>query len=472
MAVLGFESTSALLVYVSFLFFGMSLMLTANSIYSLYGYSTEFYRLAQGDPNATTSDPDFWKNIYTYYNVVLFSLQLSTELFMLTPLGRRIPLRLRLALGFSLSFVQLLSYMMVTTFHTSESGAKCVFLFSAFVNGIEKSLCGSSTVALAGPFPTKFFAAVILGIPFSGVITGILSVTVKASMDGDFHSLLHQSYIYFSIAMVFQSVTCVLLYLLPRNPYALRYAAEFRYAARGNPVECEEQTEKKEANGAPDSRPAKGPADDYCDDAQPYNTAKNVLDTSIDPDTMKDTDQVENTTSAEQMLKAEVWVVIKRIYPVLSTCFFVYFTTVLFFPGVFISVDYKGWNHWYGTAVMVVFNLGDFVSCMFLQFKRNHPSPKAVIIGSFARLLIAVPLFLCQRRIIEGHAAKALSCVLSLLWGMTNGFCGGMMLIYGPRTASLTTAGQRSLAGICNNVSLLVGLFAGSAAAIGLSKTL
>ncbi|CCD21467.1 putative adenosine transporter [Trypanosoma vivax] len=464
MGLLGFESPAAFVVYLSFLSFGMSLMLSANAVYCLYKYFTHFYKLVQGDPEAKPEDERFWTNIYTYYNVIIFSTQVVAEIFMLTPVGRRIPLHPRLCVGFALPFFQLLSYMMATTFHTTEAGAKTLFLAMAFVNGLSKSFCGSSTVALAGPFPTRFIGAYVFGLPLSGVITSILSMSIQGSMSNDFNSLLTQSYIYFSTTLAFQVIACVLLFLLPKNPYALRYAAELRYAVRKNNAGGD-AGDKDGLEPLPTSEPVNDG-----DQAQPV--VRSVLDTTVDPDTMKDTDQVENTTNAEQMLKAEIWVVVKRIYPILATCFLVYCSTLLFWPGVFIAVDPKGWNFWYTTIMMAMFNFGDFFSRLQLQFKNLHPSPRTVIIGAFARLLIIVPLFLCQKKVIEGNSAKVLCLFLSLFWGLSNGVCGGMMIIYGPRTASLTTAGQRSIAGICNNVSLLMGLFLGSAGALGLEKHL
>ncbi|KAH8618561.1 putative Nucleoside transporter [Trypanosoma vivax] len=468
MGLLGFESPAAFVVYLSFLSFGMSLMLSANAVYCLYEYFTQFFKLAQGKSDVDPADAAFWTNIHTYYNVTVFSTQVVAEIFMLTPLGRRIPLHPRLCVAFALPFLQLSSYMLTTTFHTTENGAKALFLVMAFVNGLSKSFCGSSTVALAGPFPTRFIGAYVFGLPLSGVITAILSLVIKGSMNNDFDNLLTQSYIYFSTTMAFQAIACVLLYLLPKNPYALRYAAELRYAMRKNSAGGNGGHSTRDTD-RPESLLTGEPVNDG-DQAQPV--VRSVLDTTVDPDTMKDTDQVEDTTNAEQMLKAEIWVVAKRIYPILATCFFIYFSTLLFWPGVFIAVDSQGWNFWYGTIVMAMFNFGDFFSRLQLQFKNLHPSPRTVIIAAFARLLIIVPLFLCQQKVIKDNPAKVLSCILSFLWGLSNGVCGGMMIIYGPRTSSLTTAGQRSIAGICNNVSLLMGLFLGSSGALGLGKLL
>ncbi|ORC88697.1 putative nucleoside transporter 1, partial [Trypanosoma theileri] len=96
-----------------------------------------------------------------------------------------------------------------------------------------------------------------------------------------------------------------------------------------------------------------------------------------------------------------------------------------------------------------------------------QPSPRVVVAGTFLRLLVIPPLVLCVRGIIPGIA---LPYILCLIWGLTNGYFGGMAMIYAPRTPSLTMAGQRSLAGIMAALSLLIGLFIGSSLALAVKE--
>ncbi|RNF04560.1 nucleoside transporter 1 [Trypanosoma conorhini] len=113
MAVLGFHSWSEFVVYLTFLFFGVSIMMVSNAITAAPSFITEFYKYAQGDKNAKAEDPSFWINVLTYYNAAVFGMQVVCETFMLTPLGRSIPLRPRLICGLIMPFGEMLALILV-----------------------------------------------------------------------------------------------------------------------------------------------------------------------------------------------------------------------------------------------------------------------------------------------------------------------------------------------------------------------
>ncbi|AAQ16089.1 adenosine transporter 2, putative [Trypanosoma brucei brucei TREU927] len=460
MAMLGFESTAEFFVYLTFIFFGMSVMNVTNAIYSNYNFFSEYYKFVKKQEKAEPENESFWKHMFTYYNVVVFTMQVVLEAFMLTPLGRRIPISWRLIFGLTIPMVEIIVILVIPAVGGSENGAIATMMMVAFVGGISKTLCDSSNAALAGPFPTKFYGAIVWGLAISGLMTSFLAIVIQASMDSSFTSKNTQSQIYFGLVMLLQVVACVLLVLLRKNPYAIKYAAEFRYAARKDGVTGDRADGEFDAKGT-------GPADEnrYPDEKE----NKNVLNADIDPDDMRDTDQVEGTTNAQQMLDASVMVVVKRIWPMLVACFFVFFATLLVFPGVFIAAKTGDTSGWYFTVVVAMFNLGDFLSRLVLQFKQLHVSPRMVMIGSFARALLIIPLSLCAAGTVTG---VWLPYIVSLLWGLTNGYFGGLSMIYGPRTGSLTTAGQRSLAAICINVALLMGLFVGAMFALAVKEGL
>ncbi|RNF04554.1 nucleoside transporter 1 [Trypanosoma conorhini] len=293
-----------------------------------------------------------------------------------------------------------------------------------------------------------------------------MSMIIKASMADDFESVQTQARIYFGVSMGLQLISCILLVVMPRIPFAREYTAEFRYthehrverAHTSNdefPVGTAEETE---VSPLPDEHTA------------PFSGAehnKDVLHVEGDADRMKDIDQVDNITSTGQMLNAQIMTVFKCIWPMLLSCFTVFGATLLVFPGVFFAAG--GSNDWYATIIVAMFNLGDFLSRFFLLFKRLRPSPRVVLAGSFLRVLIVPLLVLCVRKIIPGDV---LPYILCLLWGLTNGYFGGMAMIHCTRTPALLMAGQRSIAGIMANLSLLLGLFVGSSLAMAVIKGL
>ncbi|KEG05995.1 putative nucleoside transporter 1 [Trypanosoma grayi] len=467
MAVASFDSWGEFLVYITFLFFGLSVMMVSNSIMAAPSFITEYYKYAQGDPDVEADDPSFWFNILTYYNVAVFGTQTVCQMFMLTPAGRSIPLRPRLIAGLLIPFGEILALILVPVGGATETGAKATVMVIAIVSGISKTLCDSTTNALAGPFPTKFYGAYVWGLGVSGILSSTMSIIIKASMADDFDSVQTQSRIYFGVAMGLQLVSCVLLIIMPRNPFARKYTAEFRYAHDHRHVHNNPDAETPEDNMQVKSdsnedlvEPVNEGNDNLCDGRK-----VNVLNAEGDADKMHDIDQVDNITSTQQMLNAHIWTVFLAVWPMLMACFVVFGATLLVFPGVFFAV--KTDNDWYLTVIIAMFNIGDFISRFLLLFKRLQPSPRVVLYGTFLRTLVVPPLVLCVRGIIPGIA---LPYILSLIWGLTNGYFGGMGMIHAPRTPSLVSAGQRSLAGIMASVGLLLGLFAGSSLALAVKE--
>nr|AAD45279.1 adenosine transporter 1r [Trypanosoma brucei] len=460
---LGFDSANEFIVYVTFLFFGMSVVVVTNSIFSMPFFFIEYYKYAQGKPDAKPEDPKFWKHMFTYYSIAAFVVELVLASLMLTPIGRRISVTVRLGVGLVIPIVLVFSVMMVTIVTTTETGAKVTIMLIAIANGVAMTLCDAGNAALIAPFPTKFYSSVVWGIAVCGVVTSFFSIVIKTSMEGGYHNMLIQSRIYFGLVMFMQVISCALLVLLRKNPYAQKYAAEFRYAARKG-------IDDKGAGGDEGNGAAKGPADQDDDPHGGDDTDKgNVMTATVDPDTMKDMDQVESITTSQQMLMARVWNVFWRVWPMLFACFMVFFTTFLVYPAVYFAIKADTGDGWYLTIAAALFNLGDFLSRLCLQFKALHVSPRWVLIGTFARMLPIIPLVLCVRSIITG---PWLPYILVHAWGFTYGYYGGISQIYAPRTGSLTTAGERSLAANWTIISLLGGIFVGAMFALAVNEGL
>ncbi|ESL05971.1 nucleoside transporter 1 [Trypanosoma rangeli SC58] len=336
----------------------------------------------------------------------------------------------------------------------------------AIVSGVSKTLCDSSTGALAGPFPTRFYGSVIWGLGLSGIISSAMSMIIKASMANDFESVQTQSRIYFGVSIGIQVGSCVLLVVMPRNPFARKYTAEFRYMHEHPEGHAHTNDNEISTNNVKEQEVPPVPNDHTI----PFSGAEHNMDVMHvvgDADNVKDIDQVDNITSTQQMLNAQIVVVFKCIWPMLLSCFVVFGATLLLFPGVFFAAGSpKGW---YTTIIVAMFNLGDFLSRCLLLSKRLHPSPRAVVAGSLLRVLIVPVLVLCVRKIIPG---EVLPHILCLIWGLTNGYYGGMAMIHCTRTPSLVMAGQRSIASIMASLALLLGLFVGSSLATAVLRWL
>ncbi|ESL05184.1 nucleoside transporter 1, partial [Trypanosoma rangeli SC58] len=305
MAMFGFNSCSEFVVYLTFMFFGVSIMMVSNAITAAPSFIMEFYKYAKGDKDVASDDPLFWANVLTYYNVAVFGMQVVCEIFMLTPLGRSIPLRPRLIVGLVIPLAEMLTLVLVPLGHTGEAGAKATIMVLAIVSGVSKTLCDSSTGALAGPFPTRFYGSVIWGLGLSGIISSAMSMIIKASMANDFESVQTQSRIYFGVSIGIQVGSCVLLVVMPRNPFARKYTAEFRYMHEHPEGHAHTNDNEISTNNVKEQEVPPVPNDHTI----PFSGAEHNMDVMHvvgDADNVKDIDQVDNITSTQQMLNAQI----------------------------------------------------------------------------------------------------------------------------------------------------------------------
>lgn len=159
--------------------------------------------------------------------------------------------------------------------------------------------------------------------------------------------------------------------------------------------------------------------------------------------------------------------VFKKVWPTLLCCFFVYFVSMCMFPGVFISVDPV--DEWYSTIVILLWGVGDFTSRVILMIRPLRPGPLVCVIGTVSRLVIVPFVALCVSGTIKGHW---LPYIAMTILGLTNGYFGAMSMIHCARTPTLSTAGERSIAGIMCGIFLQLGLAIGSNIALAINLVL
>lgn len=478
MGFLSFESFAEFHTYVTFVCIGMSIMMVISAVTGLPSFITEYYKYATGNPDAVCENPNFWNNANTYFNLGTYVTQLVFEALTLLPAVRKIPLRFRLLTGLVVPFLELIILIIVPAIKiSSQSGAIVVLMSVAVLGGFSKAMCDSTTNALVGPFPTYVVNGEQWGLTTSSVLMSLLAVILKVSMGVTFEETNKQSRIYFGVAIAFQLATIIQVLLLYSNPYAQRYVAEFRMLKSSSAdVEQRSVASNPLSHGGAENAEAEGevkedsnddlegqarvkdlhPEDSHGDVGLP--TSGSVLLTKGDADGMVDVDQNGEMTSSDQMLRASLWSVVKKVYPMLFSTFFVFFLTLTLWPGVFFST-YTGNPDWFGTVIVLLFNIGDFLSRLVLMVRVLRPSPMACLIGSVSRVLFIIPVVLCVRGIIN---TEALPYILVLLFGLTNGYFGTMSMIYCPRTPTLSAAGERSLAGVVGGLFIQLGLAFGS----------
>lgn len=464
---MGFESFAEFNAFVTFVMIGMSIMTVISAVTGAPSFISKYYEYATGIPGVECENPAFWDNANTFFNLGTYVTQLACEALTLLPAVRRIPLRFRLLMGLFVPFAEMLILILVPVFKIpTQSGAIVVLMMVAILGGFSKGLCDSSANALVGPFPTVFVNGEQWGLAISSLFMSILSVILKVSMGETFSEVNTQSRIYFGIAIGLQFLTIVQFLLLYKNPFAHKYIAEFRMLNGGaaeegasEPVEEAEGVVQDDDDDAVDITADKDLHPENNDDSdESVRASAAVLRARGDADGMVDADQHGKMTSSDQMVKADLCTVIKKVYPMLFSTFFVFFLTLTLWPGVFFST-YSGDTNWFSTVIVLLFNTGDFLSRIVLMFPALRPSPMVCLIGSVSRLLFIPLLVVCVRGLIDN---EALPYVLVVLFGLTNGYFGTMSMIYCPRTPTLSTAGERSMSGVVGGMFIQIGLALGS----------
>lgn len=459
MSFLGFHSVAEFTTYATFVLLGMSIMMVVSAITSAPSFVSKYYQFATGDGDAVAENEAFWTNANTFYNVATYIAQLIFEPLALLPFVRMIPLRIRLIVGLVVPLLELLLLIIIPTITIpDQSGAIAVLMVVGVLGGFSKALCNSCTNALVGPFPTKFMNGAMWGLSISALFMSVLQIILQSAMGESFEAQLTQSRIYLGVAIGIQALSVFMFLILYRNPFACHFTAEFRMmnksgtvtTADGDVVEpVEEEAEEKQSVTSKNGVKVEAGA---------------VMHLKGDADHMVDEDQVANITSSQQMFKANLWPVVKKVYPMLLCTFFIFFVTLFIFPGVFFNaVSFDGWSM---TMIVLLFNVGDFASRIILMFRALRPSPIVVVVGTLGRLLVIPLLVLCVRDIITG---VWMPYILILIHGLTNGYFGAMSMIHCPRTPALSTAGERSLAAVLSGVFLMLGLCIGSNLAVPLN---
>ncbi|XQJ25657.1 nucleobase transporter [Leishmania guyanensis] len=480
-----FSSMAELYVYATCVFLGISMLMPLNALASAPAYMLDYYKYATRNPNAKPNIPIFWNNILTFYNVASVVTQALVGPTVLTPWARKLSLTFRFVMALTLMMVEVFVILVIPAGGVSQVGAIVAFFVVTVLAGIGKSYLEATCYALVGTMPPKFMTAVMFGCGFSGVIASVLQCIIKASMKDTYESVLHQAYLYFSLALGFMALALGMALSLRFNSYAQEKVGEFRAIKKakdaaadlnleegseaiqpvlddtpssssrhqpfkgdmaantevyGHIIEEGSERARRKAEGADDSdEPSE------CDDVQAV--AHQVGDT---PSESNADDR--NLTTSEQLLRTRAWPVAKCIWPLMVACFFNFFVSLLILPSLIIPVDRT--DKWFATIAILLYNCGDATGRWFSSVKFLWPTRKVLLICIACRFVFIPLTFLCIFRYIPGHAAPY---VFFALLGLTNGFFGAMSMVLGPIDTRLHTEGQRVMAGQLMGVSLLAG---------------
>ncbi|KPI85006.1 nucleobase transporter (NT4) [Leptomonas seymouri] len=482
MTVLSFHGFSDFFVFLTSLLVGISMIMGVNAVNSAPSFMLNYFHYINRDENAVPVHPSFWTNVLTFYTVTTQVTQTLVEPINLTIFLQRFSLLFRLEASTVLMLVELLMVVIMPHTCRSETGAMVGLIVAGIVGGVGRGYFENTCYALFGPFPPKYLAGVMVGVPMSGAIVSILQIILLAAMDDSYGSILSVSIIYFtvSIGIIFISGVCIILLLL--NTFARRYVAEFRseHSAWMNIYRnVNEEPRMLEA-----IRAAGYPHPDNIEDASAVKGAMNVDegaagaevmgevrvhneptakekgltdDTESEKGEAEEPQTVASATSAEMLQVVKLWPIVKKIWTMMVACFMTFSVTCLMYPGVMLAVSPA--DNWYTTLVMATYNFGDLFGRLLSMWRRLWPSRNVIFIGSLARVIFIPLLVLCAKHVIPSQAA---AFVFAALMGITTGFIGTLSMVYSAETPGLLSDAERASAGQLTGVCLLVGCSVGS----------
>ncbi|CCD16347.1 unnamed protein product [Trypanosoma congolense IL3000] len=436
---LGFSSAAEVYVYVTCIFLGMSILLPLNTRYSAPMFMINYYKYVTGDENAEPNSKLFWANILTFYGAISLVIQSLVGPTVLTQAARRLSLSVRFTLSITSMMIEVFVVLMMPVIKVSQTTAIVFFVIVTIVGGIGKCYLEATCYTLVAPLPPKFMSTIMFGICFCGVVTSTIQCIIKASMEDTYESHLTQSYIYFSLALLFMAAALVMALSLRYNSYAQEMVAEYRV------LKQKQEGQKVEPQPVADV-PTEG-KEPTCGEEGPQNKEESKGEGEV------------GMTTAEQLAATAVMPVVKMIHMMLLSCFLGFFVTIFIFPNLIIPIDRT--HKWFATIAALIFNIGKSIGSFSTSFKMFMYPRGVVLYGSIVRFLLIIPFMLSIYKHIPGHTVPY---IFSFILGLTHYF-PVLSMVYGPTTPGLDD-GQKLMAGQLMGIALLVGVSAASVVAM------
>ncbi|KPA76976.1 nucleobase transporter (NT4) [Leptomonas pyrrhocoris] len=505
---------------------GLTMVMGINAINSAPSFMLNYYEYLAGREGAKPRSPVFWKQILNFYTVVTIVAQAVHEPTNLTSFMCRFSLLFRLEVSCALMIIELLVILLMPHTHVSEYSAIAALMIVAYLGGAARAYFENTGYAMFGPCPPVMLSGMLVGSALAGALLSVVQIVLLASMPSTYNAGLTQSLIYFCTAIGIICISGLLLTLLLFNPFARRYIAEFRshrspwaniyrhrktvktlsgkssaqpgasksYSeAAGGAVDAGAQRYLDNSSSSSDAEDERElheavleNGDHRCEDvlfddreyanreereAAAAKEARRAADgkltcadlnehrsLSVEKAAAHDEGEVdEGLTTAELLQEVKLWPVIKKIWPMMLTCFLTFGITYLIYPGIMLAVDSS--NDWYTTLIMTVYNFADLFGRIASMWKRLWPPRNSILIVAISRIIFVLLIVLCALHKIP---SKVPPYIFAALMGVSNGFIGTLSIVYSPETPSLTTDGERAMAGQVTGACLLIGCAVGS----------
>ena len=483
---LGFESGAALLVYITCVMLGVTLLFGYNALLSTPTFFQNYYKHVRGSGDATTAYPTFWSNATAVISVASMFPNIFAQGFLLTPQSRKIRQQVKMLWGLIFIVTGLVMIPLMTVTRGDDSVAIGTFLVAVMICAVGTGLYQSTATSLVSGFPSNYYGIMISGIGMSGLFTNVLGIITQAALPGDFDGQGTQATVFYTISSSVVCLTAILLHLLQSNPFAQRYVEEYkrrhedRYtdsvqAAGTDEPEVSEHTRlvvgdssnNKESSPTSYSPTNSGVVGNGFNDSgvnegdDVSSEASNTVSTAIVR--LSGAHAPNDRPNALAKGSFSTFAVMKKIKAMLFVVTYQFTVSLVVMPAVGVAINPNA--EYFAIVIITMFNAGDTCGRL-LTFVRKIWIPERYLpYVSLSRTLLLPLFFICAKpHIIPGNIFPMF---LMFFTGISNGFVGTLSMIYAP--ASLHTEAEKNISGNIMSFGLLVGCSVGSGIGLLLS---
>jgi len=349
--------------------------------------------------NAFISAADYFT--YLYGNTFLFFISLAFNysgvltFATLMKLLPRFTFTTRVMTSLSIFFVVLIIIPLLDSTPTKVSIS--ITLVGVFVTGFAAVVIQSTITGLAALFPPEYVGGTMSGCGVAGIIAILLRVITKVSFSQSPSGFQASGRLFFFLGAGFVAVCAVAFLFLMRLPVTQYHLTNY----------------------------------------YKLNTSGN----------------------AHAAHEASFTVIIRKIWREGFSIFATFFVTLSLFPGITSLVQSNNDNlspDWFSILFTGLFMLGDWVGRTAPRWFHIF-SPRVLPIPTLARLVFFPLLMFC----IKPHiiSSDVVSCIIMLLFALSNGYISTLGMIYGPQKVA---PHEKELAGIILVGCLITGIIVGS----------
>ena len=400
--------------------------------------------------NAYIGAEDYWSVLYPsksvdrYLSVVYFFPNVVTSIVVVR-FGQRLRTSTRLHIGFWIFAVCLIIIPLIdgAGIQQDATGAAIgswswyVTLVTAGLTGCADAIAQGSLFGMAANMPERYTAAGFTGTAASGVIAQLVRIITKGSLPQTVQGLIISSYIYFAVAVLI-TLACIFTFsvLLPKLPITLYYLAD-ALPEKADTLADLNSTSMREMSIRASAR----------------GSLRSVLD-SVKAAELNDAQIASSMSLREQFaVFKKIW-----IYPI--SMVLLYATTLFIYPGVLAyDVSSERMGSWYAILLMLIYNVGDMLGKLLTGFVLFGPK-WFILSGTLVRGAAFIPAFYFLAHFNpQGSGAEALAFLMTLAFGMSNGYLTSAAFATAPRGLKRAEA---ELTGLIMVLGLLTGLCAGA----------